>query len=103
LPSVAFAKCLALGKEDFVECVSVSRVLLSVNAIVTESRTLSSAALDKVFFAECSTKSTRQNDEHSAKRRALGKATDSCTALRRALQRGHLRFHMEEEVEDGEG
>jgi hypothetical protein len=45
----------------------VPRVLLSVNTLFTESRTLPSAALGKVFFAECPTKSTRQSDEHSAK------------------------------------
>jgi hypothetical protein len=34
---------LTLGKDVFAECISVPRVLLSVNAIVTESRTLPSA------------------------------------------------------------
>jgi hypothetical protein len=46
-----FAECLALGKDFFVECIYVPRVLLSVNAVVTESRTLPSArqkALGKV-------------------------------------------------------
>jgi hypothetical protein len=45
------------------------RVLHSVNELVTESRTLPSAALGKGFFAECPTKSTRQSAEHSAKAR----------------------------------
>jgi hypothetical protein len=58
----------------FVECraldsTPVPRVLLSANAFVTESRTLPSTVLDKGFFAECPTKSTRQNAEHSAKAR----------------------------------
>jgi hypothetical protein len=60
-----FAECLALGKDIFAECFSVPKVLLSVNVIVTESRTLPSAALSKGFFAECPTKSTRQSVEHS--------------------------------------
>jgi hypothetical protein len=55
-----FAECLALGKEVFAECLHVPRVLLSVNVVVTESRTLPCAALDKDFFAECPRKSTRQ-------------------------------------------
>jgi hypothetical protein len=41
--------------------------MLSVNELVTESRTLSSAALGKGFFAECPRKSTRQRGLHSAK------------------------------------
>jgi hypothetical protein len=45
----------------------VPRVLLLVNVVVTESRTLLSAALDKEVFAECPIKNTRQSDEHSAK------------------------------------
>ena len=45
------------------------RVLLSVNSVVTESRTLPSAALSKDFFVEYPTKSTRQSAEHSAKSR----------------------------------
>jgi hypothetical protein len=47
----------------------VPRVLLSVNAVVTESRTLPSVALGKDFFAECPIESTRQSTEHSAKSR----------------------------------
>jgi hypothetical protein len=43
----AFAECLVLGKEVFAECLRVLRVLLSVNAVVTASRTLLSAALGK--------------------------------------------------------
>jgi hypothetical protein len=39
----------------------------SVNKIFTERRTLSSAALGKVGFAECPIKSTRQTCRHSAK------------------------------------
>jgi hypothetical protein len=42
-------------------------VLLSVNVVVTESRTLPSAALGKEFFAECLKKCTRQRLEHSTK------------------------------------
>jgi hypothetical protein len=45
----------------------VPRVLLSVNAFVTESRILSSATIGKLLFAECPTKNTRQSAEHSAK------------------------------------
>jgi hypothetical protein len=44
-------------------------VLHSVNELVTESRTLPSAALDKDFFAECPRKSTRQRGWHLAKAR----------------------------------
>jgi hypothetical protein len=47
----------------------VPRVLLSVNAVVTESRTLPSAALGKDVFAECPIESTRQSVEHSTKSR----------------------------------
>jgi hypothetical protein len=47
----------------------VPRVLLSANVLVTESRTLPSAALGKGFFAEFLTKSTRQCGEHSTKSR----------------------------------
>jgi hypothetical protein len=36
----------------FAECLPVLRVLLLVNVVVTESRTLPSVALDKDFFAE---------------------------------------------------
>jgi hypothetical protein len=63
--------CLILGKDFFAERISVSRVLLSLNVVITEGRTLPSAALDKDFFAECPTKSTRQSAEHSAKSRIL--------------------------------
>jgi hypothetical protein len=38
-----FTECLALGKDLFAECISVPSVLLSVNALVTESRSLPSA------------------------------------------------------------
>jgi hypothetical protein len=54
----------------------VPRVLLSVNSIVTESRTLPSAALDKDVFAECPIESTRQSAEHSAKRRIPVRSDD---------------------------
>jgi hypothetical protein len=64
-----FAECLALGKVFFAECLSVPRVLLSVNVVITESRNLPSAALDKEVFAECPTESTRQSVVHSAKSR----------------------------------
>jgi hypothetical protein len=67
LLSAAFTKRLALGKEIFAEFYSMPRALRSVNSVVTESGTLPSAALGKGFFAECSTKSTRQSAEHSAK------------------------------------
>jgi hypothetical protein len=53
-----FAECLILGKEIFAECIPVPRVLLSSNAVITESRTLSSAAIGK--------ENNRQNAEHSA-------------------------------------
>jgi hypothetical protein len=64
-----FVECSALGKDFFAECISVPRVLLSVNPVVTESRTLLSATLDKDVFAECPIESTRQSAEHSAKSR----------------------------------
>jgi hypothetical protein len=38
-----FAECRTLGKEIFVECTPMPRVLLLANAFVTESRTLPSA------------------------------------------------------------
>jgi hypothetical protein len=66
LPSAAFAECLTLGKEDFAKCISMSRVMLSVNAIVTKSRTLPSVALGK--------------EVPSARQKTLGKATDSSSA-----------------------
>jgi hypothetical protein len=69
LPSAGFVECLALGKYRFAECNSLPRVRLSANAFVTESETLSSAALGKGFFVECPIKSTRQSAEHSAKLR----------------------------------
>jgi hypothetical protein len=47
-----FAECLALGEVVFAECLSVLRVMLSVNTIITESRNLSSAVLGKDFFVE---------------------------------------------------
>jgi hypothetical protein len=56
----SFAECWALDKGVFAECFSVPGVLLSVNVVVTESRTLPSAALDKDFFVEYPTKNTRQ-------------------------------------------
>jgi hypothetical protein len=62
-----FAEWLALGKAVFAECLPVPRVLLSENVVVTESRTLLSAALGKDVFAECWTKSTQQSVEHSTK------------------------------------
>jgi hypothetical protein len=52
-----FAECLALGKDFFAECIFMPRVLLSVNALVTEGRTLPSVELGK----DCPTKSTRQS------------------------------------------
>jgi hypothetical protein len=38
-----FVECSTLGKAVFAECLPVSRVLFSVNMVVTESRTLQSA------------------------------------------------------------
>jgi hypothetical protein len=60
---------LPLGKAIFAECFSVPSVLRSVNKFFTERRILPSAALGKVFFAECPIKSTRQSRWHSAKAR----------------------------------
>jgi hypothetical protein len=60
---------LTLGKAVFAECLAVPSVLHSVNKLFTERRTLPSAALGKVFFAECPIKSTRQSRRHSAKAR----------------------------------
>jgi hypothetical protein len=48
-------------------------VLLSVNVVVTKSRTLPSAALGKEFFAECLKKCTQQRLEHSTNSRVPGK------------------------------
>jgi hypothetical protein len=47
----------------------VPSALHSVNKLFTERRTLPSAALGKVCFAECPIKSTRQSHRHSAKAR----------------------------------
>jgi hypothetical protein len=47
LPSACFAECLTLGKHVFAECGLVPSVLHSVTSLVTESRTLPSAALGK--------------------------------------------------------
>jgi hypothetical protein len=49
----------------------VPSVLHSVNKFFTERRTLPSAALGKVLFAECPIKSTRQSRRHSTKTRIL--------------------------------
>jgi hypothetical protein len=51
----SFAECLAVGKDFVVECFFVLRVLLLVNAIVTESRTLPSAR-QKALGKELSTR-----------------------------------------------
>jgi hypothetical protein len=67
LPSATVAECLTLGKEIFAESSSVPSVLHSVNQLVTESRSLPSAALGKAAFAECPIKGTRQSCRHSAK------------------------------------
>jgi hypothetical protein len=69
LPSAFFAECLTLDKHVFAECGPVPSVLHSVKRLVTESRTLPSAALGKALFAECPTKDTRQIVRHSAKPR----------------------------------
>jgi hypothetical protein len=69
VPRAIFAECLTLGKAVFAECLAVPSVLHSVNKLFTEHRTLPSAALGKVFFAECPIKSTRQSRRHSAKAR----------------------------------
>jgi hypothetical protein len=52
LPNAAFVECSALGKDIFAECISVRRVLHSVNELIIESKTLPSAALGKDIFAE---------------------------------------------------
>jgi hypothetical protein len=46
-----FAECLTFVKAVFVERLSVLSVLLLVNVVVTESRTLPSAALGKEFLS----------------------------------------------------
>jgi hypothetical protein len=69
LPRAIFAECLTLGKAVFAECLDVPSVLHSVNQLFTERRTLPSAVLGKVCFAECPIKSTRQSLRHSAKAR----------------------------------
>jgi hypothetical protein len=58
-----------LPSATFAESFSVPSFLHSVNQLVTESRTLPSAALGKAAFAKCPTKSTRQRVRHSAKAR----------------------------------
>jgi hypothetical protein len=82
-----FAECLAVGKDFFVECISLPSVLLSVNVLVTESRSLPSAALGKDFFAdffaECPIKSTRQSAEHSTKSRIPAVHILSLTSISR--------------------
>jgi hypothetical protein len=66
-----FTECSALGKAVFAECLPVQRILLSINVVVINSRTLPSVTLGKEFFAKCPTKSTRQSAQHSAKSRIL--------------------------------
>jgi hypothetical protein len=81
--AVSFRRRLtALCREPpFAECILVPRVLLSANVVVTERRTLPSAALGKGFFAECGTRQRLlcrvPDKKHSAKRRALSKGPDS--------------------------
>jgi hypothetical protein len=58
-----------LSRAAFAESFSVPSVLHSVNQLVTESRTLPSAALGKGCFVERPRKSTRQRGLHSAKAR----------------------------------
>jgi hypothetical protein len=60
---------LTLGKAVFAECLAVPSVLHSVNKLFTERRSLPSAALGKLGFAECPIKSTWQSRLHSAKSR----------------------------------
>jgi hypothetical protein len=59
----------------------VPSVLHSVKRLVTESRTLPSAALGKAIFAECGSGQSHlcrvPEKRHSAKRPALGKGSDS--------------------------
>jgi hypothetical protein len=69
LPRAIFVECLTLGKAVFAECFAVPSVLHSVNKFFTERRTLPSAALGKVYIAECPIESTRQSRRHSAKDR----------------------------------
>jgi hypothetical protein len=63
----------------------VSSVLHSVNTFFTERRTLPSAALGKVFFAECGSWQSLlyrvPDKKHSAKSLSLGKGPDSGSAL----------------------
>jgi hypothetical protein len=54
----SFTECLALDKDFFAKCISVPRVLFSVNAVITESRSLP-------------IKNTQQSVEQSAKSRIL--------------------------------
>jgi hypothetical protein len=70
LPSVFFAECLTLGKHVFAECGPVPNVLHSVKRLVTESRTLPSAALS----AKPSLRSARQKalDKEFDIRQSLG-------------------------------
>jgi hypothetical protein len=49
--ALSFVECLALGKDVFAECFPVPRVLLSVNVVVTESRTLPSARQKTIGIA----------------------------------------------------
>jgi hypothetical protein len=60
---------MTLGKLGFAECRPVSSVKHSVKGLFAERLTVPSAALGKAFFAECSTKGTRQRVQHSAKPR----------------------------------
>jgi hypothetical protein len=63
LPRAPFAESLTLGKVVCAECSTLGK------ARFAECLTLPSATLDKVFFAECPTKGTRQRSQHSAKPR----------------------------------
>jgi hypothetical protein len=92
------AECLTLDKVVCVECLSVSRVLLSTNALVTEIETLPSTTLDKDFFVECPTKNNRQSVKHSAKKK-IAVVRRPCLQISLAplwLKRGNK--HMNEHV-----
>jgi hypothetical protein len=78
LPSATFAECLALGKEIFAECIY----------FCAESPALGKRVYYRELdFAEYGTRQSIlcriPDKKHSAKRRALGKATDSGSEERR--------------------
>jgi hypothetical protein len=59
LPSVYVRREFSTRQNVFAECLLVPSALISINMVITNSRNLSSTALDKDYFVECTIKSIR--------------------------------------------